>query len=397
MKVLLCVGEYQYGDRSRGAGTEYSAFVPALRRLGAEVYHFESWDRSKYADFAALNREFTKAVAEIAPDVVLIVPFLYEIWLETLESIRARTGAALVCWTTDDSWKYIESSRYLGTAVHAMTTTYDYVVSQYHRDGIQNVLLTQWAADATNLADPLPARECRYPVSFVGSAYGDRKRQIKRLRKLGINVECFGQGWPNGPVSAEDIPRIVQNSFISLNFANSKGSKQIKARVFEVPGAGGFLLTENAPGLERYFSCGIEIETFETLEQLARKIPYYLNNPQLRDAIARAGHVRVRQEHTYDIRLKEVLEFAADARAAWRLGHPNVVAPNLTHAEKAHELTPILRTLRSILISACSLIVGRKRAPRAARRLIFELSWRFAGRRTYTASGLPGRLFYAES
>jgi len=34
---------------------------------------------------------------------------------------------------------------------------------------------------------------------------------------------------------------------------------------------------------------------------------------------------------------------------------------------------------------------------RAARRLLFEISWRLGGRRTYSAAGLPGRLFYRES
>jgi hypothetical protein len=29
--------------------------------------------------------------------------------------------------------------------------------------------------------------------------------------------------------------------------------------------------------------------------------------------------------------------------------------------------------------------------------MIFELSWRFAGARTYAAAGWPGRMFYKES
>ena len=44
------------------------------------------------------------------------------------------------------------------------------------------------------------------------------------------------------------IPEIMRQSVISLNFSNSRQGRQIKARTFEVPGAGGFLMTETAPG-----------------------------------------------------------------------------------------------------------------------------------------------------
>jgi spore maturation protein CgeB len=56
-----------------------------------------------------------------------------------------------------------------------------------------------------------------------------------------------------------------------------------------------------------------------------------------------------------------------------------------------------LRAVRAILVRCARLIWGERRGPRAARRMIFELSWRFAGARTYAAAGWPGRMFYKES
>jgi spore maturation protein CgeB len=50
------------------------------------------------------------------------------------------------------------------------------------------------------------------------------------------------------------------------------------------------------------------------------------------------------------------------------------------------------------LIVACtSLFWGKQRGPRAARRLVFELSWRVFGSYTYRAVGWPGRMFYKDS
>lgn len=390
MKILCVFGRYNYGDPARGTSPEYAAFVPALKRLGHEVHHFESWDRRNYPDLGALNEALLNEVGRIRPDVMLTVQMHYELWLETLEEIRAQGGVATVSWTTDDSWKYREVSRFIGHAYHAMTTTYSYVVPKYHADGILNVLLTQWAACSDWLAEPLAARDCGYRVTFIGTANRDRRDLVARLRSQHIDVACFGYGWPDGPLASDDIPRIMRESLISINFAASKGESQIKARTFEVPGAGGFLLTGSARGLESFFAPGAEIALYQNFDDLVDKILFYLSHPDERDRLARAGHARVLQEHTYEQRLAEVIDFALAAKE-----HNKTNRPTRSFAEvlEAHRPTRSLRILRAVLMGAGKVFFGPKRGPRAARRLVFELSWRLAGRHTFTASGWPGRLF----
>ena len=89
MKVLCVFGKHQYGDPSRGLGTEYAAFVPALRNLGHDVVHFESWNRKYYSNYAELNRALLETVEREDPDVMLAVQLNYEIWLETLRIIQS--------------------------------------------------------------------------------------------------------------------------------------------------------------------------------------------------------------------------------------------------------------------------------------------------------------------
>ena len=398
MKVLCVFGKYQYGDPARGISTEYAAFIPALRRLGFDVVHFDSWDRVRFGDFSELNQALLNTVEEVRPDIMLSVQLLYEIWLETLEIIKSRGDVATVCWTTDDSWKYRECSKFIGPAYHAMTTTYDYVVPEYLRDGISNVLLTQWAANADDLMEPLPSSTCRYQVSFVGAAHGDRREKVAKLAAMGIDVTCFGYGWPAGPVALNRIPQIMRESVISLNFANSKGMNQIKARTFEVPGAGGFLLTEEAPGLERFYIPGEEIEVFSNVEELALKIRHYLLSPSLRDEIARRGFERTRQDHTYDVRMKELVDFVLRAHEnSKKTTSKAVPASSFAVACQHHRVGFLLKLLRGLLVLPCVAIWGISRGPRAARRILFEISWRLFGAKTYSASGWPGRLFYKES
>ena len=411
MKILCVLGEHNYGNPSRGESYEYVNFLPALRRLGHQVVFFESFSRSTYRDFADLNRQFLKTVQTGTPDIILCVLLGYEIWLETFELIREGCNAIIINWSTDDSWKYEQFSRFVAPAFHIYATTYPTAVAKSLREGHTNFVLTQWAADADNLAEPLPAVECRYPVSFVGSAHGNRPKWISSLKKNGINVTCFGYGWDNGPVRSDEIPRIMRESVISLNFGDSglvmQGlvpgrSRQIKARVFEVPGAGGFLMTEYAENLNQFYHLGKEIVVFDGITDLVDKINYFLVRPEERDRIAMAGHIRTRNEHTYDARFWHLLEFALrlktehyNSQGAARQYHIDL--GKFDEFEKKYKTRVLLKVLKWVLIFPCIMLWGRRRGPRAARRLLFEISWRVTGKKTYSVSGWPGRLFYRES
>jgi spore maturation protein CgeB len=401
MKILCVFGKYQYGDASRGIGTEYASFIPALERLGYEIIHFDSWAKDLYPTYAHLNESLLETVLREQPDVMLTVQRNYEIWLETLQIIRSNTNTATISWTTDDSWKYREVSRFIGTAYHAITTTYAECIDKYHKAGIPNVLLTQWAAKIDDLQPPLPASQCKYQVSFVGAAHGDRKQRIEALRKAGIEVTCFGHGWPSGSIPAEEIPEIIRESIISLNFSNAyKGVNQVKARTYEVPGSGGFLLTEYAPNIERAYIPEEEIAIFHSHKDLVEKIQYFLSHLDERDRIAQAGFLRTKEQHTYDIRMHEVIEFALKSHQHHMIENfPTKILSNFAKLRNKHQITFPLKYLRLHMLFLCTLVWGNQRGPSAARRIMFEVSWRFLGVHTFTAAGLVGRMFpnYSDS
>ena len=363
MKILCGLSRYQFGIEERGETTEYVAFLPALARLGYEVAHFETCDPSQYPTYGHLNHALLAEVKRFRPDILLTVQRDYEIWIETLVRIRELGNVALITWTTDDSFKFKRVSKFIGPYYDAISTTYEYRLADYKRAGIEGSFLTQWAANAHWLNRPKLARDCQYAVSFVGSSYGGRAEIVRKLQAGGIDVQCFGYGWPNGPIPAEQIPYIMNNSVISLNFCSgfmSDGSngRQIKARTFEVPGAGGFLLTDTAPGLDNVYQIGREIEAYDGLDDLERKIRHYLLHVDERDQIARAGHLKTTQCHTYDQRLKDLLQFGLEMRDL-RLRRQEQVsippAPAVGVCLPLPKLGLILCVLRWSLVRACCL------------------------------------------
>jgi spore maturation protein CgeB len=403
MRVLCVLGRHAYGRAERGEGYEHANFLPALRALGHEVRVFDSLDRAAHAGFAQLNAAFLDEVEEFRPAAILCVLMHYEIWTETLDLVRARSAAALLNWGTDDSWKYAQFARYIAPHVDLYATTSAGALERARRDGVANVVATQWAAAGAALAEPLPAAQCRHQVSFVGTAYGERRAWIAALAERGVRVECFGHGWPAGPLDTQALREVVRSSVLTLNFADSstqwRGLRlwrgtQIKARVFEVPGAGGCLLTQSAERLGDYYRIGEEIEVFADADEAAARVRRYLGDPAARDRLARAGHERTRREHTYERRLAMLLEEALRRKQA-----APATAPIADFAAVAagHSAPGWLRAFRALLVAPATWLFGADRGPRAARRLLYEVCWRIAGRHLYSARGWPGRLFYRES
>jgi spore maturation protein CgeB len=409
MRVLCVFAKYQYGDRQRGESYEIANFAPAFRRLGHEVEVFDSSERREFSDFAELNRALIKRAQVFQPDVVFAIPSLYEVWLETWEIIRASQPVTLIHWASDDSWKYTQASRFFAPHFDVMATTDRGAYARYRREGFEDVFLTQWAANADTLVPPARADECDYGVTFVGAAHGNRATLVEKARNAGIDIECFGHGWPAGPVTYRRLLDIVRGSVVSLNFADSayirrglrlERSLQLKARNFEVPGAGGFLLTQAVPGLDKYYDPSSEIAVFSDAGELADQARYFLMNTVERDRRAAAAYRRTAREHTYDRRLEELLSFAMtryDHRTRSEGRALTVESAAFEAAVARHSVRPSLRAVARFAMWLCSLIWGRARGPRAARRITFEISWRLCGRSTYSSAGVPGRLFYRQS
>lgn len=85
---------------------------------------------------------------------------------------------------------------------------------------------------------------------------------------------------------------------------NSSGNGDLNRRVFEVPMATGFLLTDrisSQSGLYSVFDPGRHIECYDDADDMLAKIRYYLANPRLADEIAAAGHRRLMDDFNPDV------------------------------------------------------------------------------------------------
>ena len=316
MRILYCAMRWDYGDKSRGECHEQVNFHHTLINMGYEIIQFDFMDKVREVGVEKTNKLLIQEVKKVQPDLVFAVLFEQEIYPETIETITNELGTLTLNWFTDDHWRFDNFSQYYAPPFSFVATTDPQSVPKYHSIGYKNVILSQWACNQY-LYKPIPG-EKTMDAAFIGMPHGDRKKVIGYLRQNGVDVKTRGYGWPEGRLTQEQMIETFSRAKINLNLANSstksriffwrKGTQQIKGRNFEVPGCGGFLMTNYVAHLEDYFEIGKEVVCFEDKKDLLEKVRYYLNNDEEREKVAQAGYERTINNHTYEKRFLEIFQ-----------------------------------------------------------------------------------------
>ena len=110
------------------------------------------------------------------------------------------------------------------------------------------------------------------------------------------------------PVYEEEFSRVCSASKIAIN-TNMKNDVPLSFsdRYFLTMACGIFSLVSYVPQLEEIFENGRHFVWFHSPQEAVELIRYYLVHPDEREEIARQGQEEVYRNHTYDIRIKEML------------------------------------------------------------------------------------------
>lgn len=106
----------------------------------------------------------------------------------------------------------------------------------------------------------------------------------------------------------EDMPYVFKLSKINLNITLRSIQHAIPLRAYDIMGAGGFLLSNYQVDLARHFLPDEDYVYYEDRKDLLRKIGYYLSHDDERRAIAQNAHNKITQEHTFDVRVAQILD-----------------------------------------------------------------------------------------
>ncbi|MCY3747968.1 MAG: glycosyltransferase, partial [Chloroflexi bacterium] len=83
-------------------------------------------------------------------------------------------------------------------------------------------------------------------------------------------------------------------------------------RTFEIPAAGAFQLADYKARMGEMFEVGAELAVYHDTADVVEQINRFLDDESARRAISLAGQRRVQRDHTYTIRMQQLIDDALD-------------------------------------------------------------------------------------
>ncbi len=145
-----------------------------------------------------------------------------------------------------------------------------------------------------------------------------RMQRLEALRSLGAGrgvslytespvEEMPGVFFRGGVDYWDELPKVFYGTRVNLNLTIPNIRSGIPLRVWDVLGAGGFLLTNYQAESAMYFKEGVDFVSFYDRGDMKEKAEYYLRHEDERRRIAAHGRETVRAGHTYRDRVSEML------------------------------------------------------------------------------------------
>lgn len=289
-------------------------------------HYFNQGSKFNYADFfqenglKSLENKISDSIEEKQIDVVFILLYMhkFELRIEFLEKLKKKKYKDCF-WLFDDEILQNEYDKYYMQIADTVVTT-DYFGRHYYDSiGIPSILY--FSAFDKSVYYPQDTKK-DIDVSFIGYMdKGNRKDIIQYLKKHGINIQSFGHGSDNGSVTLDEMVTIFNRSKININLTQIDffewikkvdplivRKTQNKGRPIEIALTKSFCLSEYSPAICKLFECDKEIVTYTDLDDLVKKIKFYLKNDKLREEIASNAYKKALNLYEYEVYFSTVIK-----------------------------------------------------------------------------------------
>lgn len=328
MKKVLLVGEMTPG--------QLGAFcLRGLQGLPVEVatfdmagYPFADWrassipvlpDISHWIERRWVNAFLPRKIQRFQPDIVIILGGR-QFTVKTLTKIKQQSNAKLVNWNPDSPWERHNSSPDLLASIpiyDAHFTWGQFLIERFEQAGAQNVYYLPFAYDPT-LHKPATA-QTKANIVFAGTWEQPREDLLTGIDPT--KLDLWGNHWhrlaPNSPLrqcvrgvaEGEHLAPILSNSNIALNFIRAQNGSAHNMRSYEAAACGAFMLGTDTAEHRALFEAGESADFFTTQADLLEKLDYYLQRPELCQAISKKAHTVITTgKNTYQDRMQSVLQ-----------------------------------------------------------------------------------------
>lgn len=171
----------------------------------------------------------------------------------------------------------------------------------------------------------IPEARRDIPLSFIGSIFKVHRTRLDFLQAVGAEIrelKVYGnvtidvpQGSPlvkmiRPAVWGRDMYQVLRRSLVTLNHHGDVAPYANNMRLYEATGMGALLITDYKDNLHEMFELEKEVVTYRSAEEGVDKVRFYLDerNSAARETIMAAGRKRTLSDHTYESRMRRLVE-----------------------------------------------------------------------------------------
>lgn len=336
MKVLI-VGEKNW----HGRWTE--ATLDAFKKISdADVFFYKEESRNIlirgrnylrrknkqfdrfYSKIFSNSSELISLVKKNKYDLVLILKG-GDIEEETIANLKKYVPILTNWWVDDpfnrdanlDLYKYFNHFFIFDT----------HYIPELKKQGVENV---HWLPCAFSPTSYFPGEinpNYATDLAFVASYFPPREELFLYLKNPKLDISIWGPGWEKAPL--QKFFHLYPNALRGTNLPNSEAASLyrsakiclnlnhaqtrydgINQRMLEIIACGGFQLCDYREGFSNIFEDRKDIVYFKDAKEIPDLVDYYLKHEDIRKKIIETGMKKVLQEHSYDVRAREVLKIA---------------------------------------------------------------------------------------
>jgi len=296
--LIFVTSRWDYRSRLAGDGFEYRNFMYAFKKLVNKIYFVPIENKQKISETIRSFKEEKKKII-----VFSVFQQLKDIPKDYFE--LSKEGFYLVNWYTDDDMLFDKFSKHVANLFDLNIITFEPNIKDYKLLGAK-VITSQWAA---KMCYPF-LNERSYLACFIGRMYGGRAILTERLKKE-FKELIFVHDTRKKILKESEMINAYRNSWLAIDdsIASDKKNIQIKARVFEDSSYGCLVLTKPNAKILKYFKLNKEILFWSDISELISVLRDFQKNPEKYKKLAYLAYNRVKREHLYEFRFKEIFEF----------------------------------------------------------------------------------------
>ena len=254
-------------------------------------------------------------IEDFRPDVVYLQN-LHVLSDETMAAVR-RAGVFVVGQIASEAPDLERLRMY-----DLLLTSFPHFVEKFRAEGVASEYFR--IGFDPRVLDRLGTVPNEHEVVFVGALNGIRHRRgnatlARAARSLPVQFWGYDlRGWPpwsplrrryKGEAWGLDMFRVLASARVVLNrHIGAAGQYANNMRLYEATGVGALLATDVKENLTDLFEPEREVVAYGNADELVTKVQRYLADEDARSAIAAAGQARTLRDHTYALRMQELVE-----------------------------------------------------------------------------------------